>query len=217
MCAGEELVKEDADRPEIGARVDVLAEPLLGSHVREGAAARPGCRALVAPGHAEIQHFDPSSGVEDHDVLGLEVAVHDVALVRGRERADDRHHDVEREALRAREARSSRARGQDVAQRAALEVLEDHVRMPVGLVDLVDDHDAFVSTARRRQGLGEQARCRSPAVPEELDGDQAPELGIAREQHDPHAALAELANDLVCFPEHAGRRAVHEPVAPASP
>jgi hypothetical protein len=129
--------------------------------------------------------------------------VHDVVRVRRGERADDRHHDIEREALGERAARSSTASagGQDLAQRTAIEVLEDHVRVPVNLVHIVNDNDIVVPAARRRLGLGEQARRHASAVLKELDGDKAAKLGVAREQHDPHTAFAELADDLVVLDE----------------
>ena len=79
----DQLVQDNADRPEIGARVDVVVEPLLGRHVRERAACA-GLQAVSTPCNAKIQDFDPP-GVEDHDVLGLQIAVDDVAPVRGDE------------------------------------------------------------------------------------------------------------------------------------
>jgi hypothetical protein len=65
---GEQLVEHDARRVEVRARVDALAEDLLGAHVRRGPddrareGARVGGARLEALGDAEVEHLDLAVG-----------------------------------------------------------------------------------------------------------------------------------------------------------
>src|SRR5262249_5298930 len=77
-------------------------------------------------------------------------------------------------------------------------VLEHHVRSAAYLVHLVDDDDVLVLAAGGGPRLDQEAPGARPAVLEEdLDRDQAAKLGVARQEHGAHAALPELADDLV--------------------
>ena len=101
-------------------------------------ASRPG--ALREP---EVHHLDDAVA-PDHDVLRLDVAVHDAAAVRRGERRGDLGADVHDIAHR------QRARGETIAQRHAVHELRrdevDRARLP----DLVDRDD--VRMVERRGG-----------------------------------------------------------------
>ena len=87
----------------------------------------------------------------------------------------------------------------------ALEVLEHHVRRPLVLVRLVDDDDVLVLAARGGARLAQEvAGQRRRAGQQHLDRHPPAEAHVAREIDDPHAAAAELANDLV-LPDRALR------------
>ena len=131
--AGHAFVRDDAERPEVGAVIDVAqAARLLGRHVvgraehgaRLGAAREP----LFARGRldlrdAEVEHLGDLVVVvrraDEEDVLRLQVAVDDARVVRALQRAadlpDDPRRLLQREACRgarcacraARRARSS--------------------------------------------------------------------------------------------------------------
>ena len=109
--AAHELVEHDAEREDVAARVDVLAEDLLGRHVRGRAERRDVLephRARAPTGSspddgalrdAEVEdlHLAPAA---DEDVRGLDVAMDDAALVgvgeAARHRGADRGHRVGR-------------------------------------------------------------------------------------------------------------------------
>ena len=88
--AGEELCDDAAEGPQVGAVVGVLVVDHLGRHVlgrphkllelaaRVAAVARR--RPADQLGGAEVDELGAAVGRE-HDVLGLEVAVHDAVLV----------------------------------------------------------------------------------------------------------------------------------------
>ncbi len=90
MRAGEQLVQEDTQGIDVGARVDGrrIAARLLGAHVRErpdeladaSAARRRASIGIARVRDAEVEHLGLAEGI-DEDVVGLEIAMHDALLV----------------------------------------------------------------------------------------------------------------------------------------
>ena len=98
--ARKRLVERDPEAVEVAAVVDPLALGLLGRHVGERAHDIAGARERLVPGEVrdaevrELGHAGGSAGrIGDQHVLGLDVAVHDAALVRVLERAAQREPD----------------------------------------------------------------------------------------------------------------------------
>ena len=89
--AGEHLVEHDAERVEVGLAGDRLAERLLGRDVVGRAEHAPGDRQpLLGERARDAEVGDLGAAfLADEDVLRLDVAVDDHALVRGAERARD--------------------------------------------------------------------------------------------------------------------------------
>ena len=113
--AAERLEGDDAERVEVAASVDLVAGDLLGAHVVDGAehlSRHRERRGLGDAGDAEVgDHRAPGVRVEEN-VLRLDVAVHDAALVRvgegERDVANDRHR-RSRDRARSRGAAAPRA------------------------------------------------------------------------------------------------------------
>ena len=129
----------------------------------------------------------------DEDVLRLEVAVHDVALVRAYERADHRHDQLHCRARAPASARpppagGSRPRGARAPCKAC-----PSCSSASWMID-----DVLVLAARRGARLAQEvAGQRRRAGEQQLDRDAPAEPHVAREIDDPHPAAPELANDLV--------------------
>ena len=103
--AGRHLVEHDAEREQVGARVELPAARLLGRHVRHRAQRRPRHRhSLAMRGlvrrrrlgpldqlrQAEVEHLGLAARRHE-DVRRLDVAVDDALGVRGVERVGDLH------------------------------------------------------------------------------------------------------------------------------
>ena len=105
----EHLVEEHAEREQIGAGVEIAAARLFGRHVVERAhddavlgldelrrsSLEAAERRAHQLGEPEVQDLHVAVGA-DHHVLGLEVAMDDAGVVRGRDRLRDLDGDVER-------------------------------------------------------------------------------------------------------------------------
>ena len=103
--AGDRLEQRDAERVEVGGDRDRRAGDLLGRHVRERAdqAAGLGLAEVDEVRDAEVAELRGAARVEE-DVRRLDVAVHDAAVVRRLEPADD----VERHPPDLRPRRAAR-------------------------------------------------------------------------------------------------------------
>jgi hypothetical protein len=108
MFAGGELVRDDAEREDVGPRVHGVAAQLFGRHVAGRADRGAGQRQRAAvrrrrqtPRDSEVHDLDPAVGIEEH-VLWLEVAVDDAVAVRGVERFGELQQDLEHAGCRRR-------------------------------------------------------------------------------------------------------------------
>ena len=91
-----QLERDDAEAVDVRLVGDAFAERLLGADVRRRADAAGGChgvavfdrgRAILEHGRdAKIEHDRSAAGALDHDVGGLDVAMDEIARVRGRQR-----------------------------------------------------------------------------------------------------------------------------------
>ena len=135
--------------------------------------------------------------------------MHDARVMCVGERAHDRDHQRRDEARLERRGRLAAALDAIVEPRAQglpRHVLEHHVRVLVVLADVVDHDDVLVVAARGDARLGEEPRVvMRAALVQELDRDEPSQPQIARQVDDPHATLADLANDLVLAEPVAGR------------
>ena len=120
-AAGERVVRREPERVEIAAPVDTIAGRLFGAHVLRGTdnfadAREPGVRAPAVVGRgdhagdAEVHDERAARRPLDHDVVRLDVAVHDAAAVRVRQRVADvlqQPHDLANADGPARRTRSA--------------------------------------------------------------------------------------------------------------
>ena len=203
--AGAELVDDEAERVEIAAPVDRLALALLGRHVRGRAEDRARARAEVRirlverARDAEVEHLDVVAlavAIEQHDVLGLEIAMHDAVGLRAAQRAGDLQGDGDG----ARRRHAARAR-QLVAQRPPLEELRRDEGLPVEIADVVEPHRVRVLDGRREVHLLHEAVDDLPLTRElsvnELERDLPVHGMLDGGVDDAHAAPAEHARDRV--------------------
>ena len=171
QTAGDALEDDDAERPQIGAMVDA-AQPagLLGRHEERRAEQSAGlgarrdtdrARRGLDLRNAEVEHlghvFVVIGAAHEKDVLGLQVAVNDAALVGAGKRARDLAHDargfVEREGAKVLDSG---------VERFADEQLHDDVGAAVGGDPVVVDLDGVLRLNRRRgAGLGVENGCRA--------------------------------------------------------
>ena len=195
---GEHLVEDDAERPDVGAGVDVLAAELFGRHVGDGAdgAAGAGQAGLAGDlGQAEVGDAGrPVLG--DEDVGRLDVAVDDAARVGGGQAVGDLGGDGQ-----------GLGRGQGAAldlgpqALAAAEGHGDEHAPVLALADLVDGADVRVVEDGGGLGLVDEALAGLGVVDElrgqELEGDGAAELEVVGLVDDAHAAAADLAEEAI--------------------
>ncbi|MBK9034765.1 MAG: hypothetical protein IPL61_26465 [Myxococcales bacterium] len=152
---GEQLVRDDPDRVQIGGHRRGGAADQLGRHVL-GRAADVAVLALARgvdqPGDPEVHDLDlilAGPALLDQDVVALEVGVdhaREVGLLdAGQDLVDDRQHPRRRQRVLL---------GDQVRQRRAAQVLHDQVQEPVAGLAVVDDrHGVGVVEAARGQRL----------------------------------------------------------------
>ena len=136
--AADDLVEHRAEAEDVGALVHLVGVParLLGRHVprrsdRAGRfhlrrASRRGAR-LGEPREAPVHQVDLPEA-RHHDVLGLEIAVDDAAVVRVRDGVADLHEDLEALGDALGRADGPRGIAQPARERHALHELHREVR-----------------------------------------------------------------------------------------
>ena len=219
--AGQELMEHAAEGEDIGAGAGGLAPHLLRRHVADRAEDRPGggerhlgaglghltgARLAGELGETEVEDLDPPF-LGHEDILGLEVAMHDPALVGRGEAARDLGGPLDRGAQR--QARSgARAAGPGVGgalqagpQRGARQQLGDEVARPLDHADVEDRQD--VRMVERRGGARLLLEAAQPAdvladlERQDLDRDLAPEARVASAVDLSHPAFTQQVDDLV--------------------
>ena len=196
--SGQQLVDDDAERPDVGALIGGFALGLFGTHVRgsshehsdlrgvhhcEGRRvihAGPAARALERRlGETEIQDLHHARG-RDLDVGRLQVAMDDAFLVRGLDAVDDLTQDRQRVAERHRSL-----------QCLAFDILHDQIVRS----DVVEVTDVGVVQGRDR------ARFAGEALREldvrDFDRDVAIEARVVGAIHLAHATFADQRRDFV--------------------
>jgi hypothetical protein len=212
--AREQLEQHDPGRVEVAAGVGAAVGDLLGGQVRHGpehhlagalGVVRVGGVGLPRRGdQPEVGDLHRPVGAHQH-VLGLHVAVDEAAVVGDLQRGD--HLLDDRQGRRRVEAHLV---AQDVAQRPALDQLEDEEHGAVGVASLVvhGDH-AGVRQAGRRPRLpleaADEGGVGGEAAIEDLDGHRTVQAQVAPAVHHRHPAAREEAVDAVAPLQHRPR------------
>ncbi len=211
-------MEQDAEREHIAAMIDPVAARLLGRHVGHRAeddaaigvkvGQRLGGRVadrLNQLRDAEVDDLGVAL-VGEHDVGGLQIAVHDLLLVRSRQARRHLRRDLEHAAHQHPLA------GQRVAHLLAANQLHRDVGAPVDLADLVNDRD--VRMLERGGGLRLLDEAPTPIgvvrqiVGQDLERDIAIQPRVGGAVDNAHAAAADLFSDTVVPEEASGD--IHE-------
>ena len=208
----QQLVKDDAEREDVGLGADDVTLRLLGGHVAERPEDRAGTGRVLHRhggrvrfaeghqlGHAEVEDLHlPRLG--HHHVGRLDVPVHDPGGVRRLERA--RHLLAVAEDLVQRQP----ARTHAAVERFARQQLHDDEVGAVLLVDLVDGDDVGMVEGRRGACLLEEAL--APILvghlADHLQGDEAIEARVHRAIDHAHASGADPIDEPVVGQLRAG-------------
>ena len=209
--AGEHLVGHAAECIEVAARVDGVAGPLFGAHVVRGAERHADHRQFVVAGGVDGVG-DPEVGYDrvvvlEEDVLGLDVAVDDAAVVRVAERVGD----LVGNAKDVGDRQRSVAR-QPVAEGLALDERHDVEDKPVDLARIEEREDIRVAEVGRGGDLAQEAFVAERGGEfgaEDLHRDLAVVLEVLGEVHGGHPTGTEFPFDAVPVSERGGEVQVH--------
>ncbi|MDQ3035891.1 MAG: class I SAM-dependent methyltransferase, partial [Myxococcota bacterium] len=210
----EHLVEDRADREHVAARVDAPPARLLRRHVRGRAEDRAGAGHRVIgvehPRDAEVEQLDelhPADALHEH-VLGLEIAMHDAALVRGRERGEHLH----RDALHAPLGHPPLPLEQR-AERLALEQVHHEEGAPVLDAEVGDLRDVRMRQRRGELRLALEARDDLGVLrdlrTQHLDRDGSAERLLHACVHGAHPAHPEEPTDAVATERRAFEELFH--------
>ena len=215
------FVEHRTEREDVGAVVDRLAAHLLGRHVadrpkhgsgrrlrhRHGDGQRAaGIRVRIDVREAEIQNLDPAVSGRD-DVLGLEIAMDDAALVGGGDRGGHLARIVDGFPHR------QRAVAEPITQRYAVDQLGDQIRCDALEPDVVQRED--VRMAQRGNGArlaleaGHRIRVGGKRRRQHFEGDVAAQPRVARSIDLAHTAHANERHDFVRADTRAGGASGH--------
>ena len=188
-------VSDDTERVEVAAPVERLARGLFRAHEVRRPHDSPGVggrRVGIALRDAEVGHQRAAGGRLEQDVVRLHVAVHDAAAVRVGQRPCHLAQHARRLRWRQRPAGA-----EPLAQCLALHVAHDEKNEATRLADAMDRDDVRVREPGRHARLAQEPlprrRCAREVRGQDLDGDVAIQLHVAREVNHAHAAAAELA------------------------
>ena len=200
--AGQQLVRHDAERVQVRARVGRLAADLLGGQVLHRALDAARLRRLavgIRAGQAEVGDLHRAAG-RDQDVLGLDVAVDDALCVRGLEGEQRLADDLGR--LRRLEPD---VRVQQLARGAPADELHDHVVDAVDRAPVVDRDDVRVGEGRRRARLVaepiDESLVSGEGSVQDLDRHLAREHGVVRAEDLAHPAGGDSLHDVIAAVE----------------
>jgi hypothetical protein len=147
---------------------------------------------LAKLGEPEVEDLHCALVVEHH-VLGLEVAVHDPAVMRAREPARDPSRDAQRFDHRERPV------AEHAAERLARDVLHHEEDAPPLFAHFVERRDVGVRDGRGGPRLAQEALApfgiRGERGRQHLDRNVAMELLVHGAIHDAHAAFADAPDD----------------------
>ena len=207
--AGRHLVEDRAERELIRAEVEGLAARLLGRHVPGRAHDRAG---LGRPDHGrqhgrvlrnglgqfrqpEVENLDVAV-LRDHQVLGLQIPVHDPGRMGLGETVGGLHGDVEKPLRRERLPRR-----QELAKGLSVHELHRDVGGSLGFADVVDRQDVRVVQGRGRARFLLEALAAigmgGRVGRQHLDRHVASEPGVGRAIDLSHPARADRGGDAV--------------------
>jgi hypothetical protein len=203
--ASEDLVEDQTEGVEIRSLGDLSSFDLLGRHVRR----RPGDLVAIFEidgegGEAEVgdPRFPPAV---DHDVGGLQVAMHDAEPVRSGQPGADVARDVERFVVRKAADPAEQRR-----EILSIDVLHGDEVMPVGFRDVVEPADVRMGDLPPEPHLGveepERIAPRCQLVRQKFERHRLPELQVLGAEYLTHPATAERRDDPVAVGQNRSRR-----------
>src|SRR5262245_15416314 len=194
--ASQHLVENDAERPEIGAVVNLVSLYLLGRHVRDGSKRRPWVREADVVRLREPEVEDPHASVaQEHHVCRLQIAMHDPRLVRRAQTGGD----LLRHVKSVGDWQRTVARESFLERLALIERHGEEQLTVVRLAGLIDGakvrmvectgHASLVEETLSRVAVEVMGRQRK------LEGNRSPEVGVLGAVDDSHSAVCQQLDD----------------------